>query len=336
LSFIFIVNSLSTNEDPRNGGILPDNEGGRWVPPVFARGFYRQNPGSVYRWNGGHITRLDGYAWHHMPIPADARNEAASGIVADPNRYPLERYSAATVFFANPFMKYRTATGDATARDLYQEGEIWHHLRFHHVGLYRNISYVDHAGSEDYVAGASSMCPWHKQLIPQAYESQDEDERFLSGGLAGKLSLLIALVAFSCSADELDIVLLRDGAWRNRNWIRHDRRTGSGCFFFFLSPLFFPDPMHLVVIHHPLPTSFLTNTVSSNIPRTILATTASSSHVPSILFPSFLAFLYQSIITFPLILFSKPPPNPQALTSPVLQNRKRKKRHGRPRLSRPG
>jgi len=122
-------------------------------------------------------------------------------------------------------MKFRTCPGDASARNLYDTGEIWHHLRFHHVGPYGNISYVDHAGTEDYIAGKSNMCPWHKQLIPQAYECPDQ-ETFNSAGLAGLLPILIALVAFSCEANRLNSVLLNDRSWRNRNWVRHDKSTG--------------------------------------------------------------------------------------------------------------
>jgi len=180
LSFIFIVNHLAANEDPSAGGILPRDVEGRWVPPVFARGFYCQEAGRVYRWNNGQVSRLDNYTWRHGHIDAEGGNEAANGTVLDPNRYPLTHYRAATVFYANPFIKFRTTPGDASARDLHQNGEIWHHLRFHHVGP--NISLVDHAGTEDYLAGRSSACPWHKQLIPQAYEchqTQIQERRFL-------------------------------------------------------------------------------------------------------------------------------------------------------------
>jgi len=226
LSFIFIVNELTVNEEPRSGGLLPQDLEGRWVPPLFAQGFYRQEPGRVYRWNNGQISHVQDYVWHHMHIDANEYSEAANGIVATANRIPLTRFRTATVFYANPFMKFRTAPGDATARNIYDAGEIWHHLRFHHVGPYRDITYVDHAGSEDYIAGRSNTCPWHKQLIPQAYECTDEPS-FPSGGLAGLLPILISLVAFSCSKDRFDGVLLNDRSWTSRNWIRHDRSTGS-------------------------------------------------------------------------------------------------------------
>jgi len=120
-------------------------------------------------------------------------------------------------------MKFRTTPGDASARSLYECGEVWHHLRFHHAP--GNISIVDHAGEEDYLAGSNARCPWRKQIIPQAYECQD-DNAGESGGLAGNRPILIALVAFSCSRSELHNVLTRDESWKNRNWIRHERRTG--------------------------------------------------------------------------------------------------------------
>lgn len=226
LSFIFVVNSVSTNEDPRSGGLPPEYLEGRWVPPSYARGFYRQEPGSVFRWHNGSITRLDDYTWYHMPIEADARNTVANGIVADSYRNPLTRYNAATVFYANPFINFRIALGDMTARDLYKEGDIWHHLRFHHIGLYRDISFVDFAGSEDYISGSSTHKSWHGQLLPEAYDCQEEDEGHDSMGLTGHLSILIALIAFSCSVEMLDNVLLRHRCWINRKWYPHNHRTG--------------------------------------------------------------------------------------------------------------
>lgn len=226
MSFIFIVNELEANEDLNNGGVNAQYEHGRWVPPIHPQGFYRQTAGDVYRWDNGSITRLNshGYVWRDGAIEADANNDAAGGIVVNRDGYYLQRYRAATVFYANPFMKFRTSPGDASARSLYEYGEIWHHLRFHHTE--ENISIVDHAGAEDYLAGSNARCPWRKQLIPQAYECQIESAGE-SQGLAGNLPILIALVAFSCSAAELHNVLTRDESWRNRNWVRHDRRTGS-------------------------------------------------------------------------------------------------------------
>lgn len=224
LSFIFIVNEVVANDDPDTHGVLPRTEnGGRWAPPIYAQGFYRQTEGKVYRWKNGDVTRLENYRWHAMYIEPTETDEAANGVVMDPYARPLTRYRSATVFYANPFTKFRSAPGDATARNLYDQGEIWHNLRFHHTGP--NISLVDHAGEEDYLIGNNTRCSWHKQLVPQAYECQENNEE--SGGLAGLLPILIALVAFSCKTSELDDVLRRGRSWRNRNWVRHSYSNGS-------------------------------------------------------------------------------------------------------------
>lgn len=221
VSFLFIVNELQVNEDPRNGVIPRVDENGRWIPPVFRAGFYAQTAGRVYRWRDGVVTAADGYQWHSEHINATTQALGANGTVYAPNNVPLDCYKATTVFYCNPWTQFLTAFGDAGARDMTMSTEPnhrWWPLTFRHD---RQISRVDVVG-EEYLAGTGAT--WVDQLVPNAYNNYPPSHQ--SAGLAGDLPTVISLVAFSCPYDQLDDVLLVDRAWQNHQWIGHTRQTG--------------------------------------------------------------------------------------------------------------
>jgi hypothetical protein len=105
----------------------------------------------------------------------------------------------------------------------------WYPLNFRHD---RGLSRIDTVGDEQSLASYGGR--WVDQLGLAAYNYPDPDPEAeitppdppASEGLAGNLSILIALIAFSCRNHDLDTVLLTDRAWRRRQWRGHNRQHG--------------------------------------------------------------------------------------------------------------
>lgn len=220
-SFLFIVNELPTNDDPDVAGSVPPRmDHGRYYPPVVAQGFLAQTPGHVFRWRDGLVSLAEGYIWSLQPDGyAQGRiyaNSLNTGVV-----WP-EYYRTATVFYCNHFAKFFTARGDTSTRDSLDPEDSWHPLSFFHENS--NVSYVDHSGDQEFLAVRHAS--WIEQLLPNTYRRHSKNGP-ASGGLAGLLPIVIALVAFSClNRDELYRVLINDRAWRGHRWVPHERETG--------------------------------------------------------------------------------------------------------------
>ncbi len=203
-SFLFAVDGLTLNEDYTNGGVTPRVDGdGLWLPPVYSAGFGGQNPGTIYRWNGGDIS--------------------TSGI---PNASSLQLYKMTTMFWCNSFRQFVAAHGDATTRDIANEDleHQWHPINFHHE---ETLSRIDYAGELYLVGNRATFSP---QLGLTSYES-NEDDAPIAEGLAGDLAMLVALVAFSCKRRELSRVLIDDRAWSSYRWMGHNRSPGRKHYF---------------------------------------------------------------------------------------------------------
>ena len=114
-----------------------------------------------------------------------------------------------------------TATGDASTRHMAlsaDPGNRWWPLTFRHHGA---LSRVEEVGEEQYLAGTGA--PFIADFGLGAYNNRHAPA---SGGLAGNLAALVALIAFSCESDQLDNVLIHDRAWRRHRWRGHDRPDG--------------------------------------------------------------------------------------------------------------
>ncbi|KAK0123984.1 hypothetical protein ONS95_008972 [Cadophora gregata] len=209
VSFLFVVNGTTLNDDPQEDGVVPRvDDYGRWLPPIYAAGFGRQNRGTVFRWSDGDISTASGYRWD-------------DGYGKTPNDDTLELYKATTMVWCNPFYQFMVAAGDATTRNIADTvpGDTWYAINFHHEDA---LSRLDYVGNQ-YLAGNDRS--FIRQLGLSAYENPDEDAP-RSSGLAGNLAMLIGLVAFSCKRRDLDRVLLTERAWRGNRWHGHNHSHG--------------------------------------------------------------------------------------------------------------
>lgn len=202
VTFLFSVNELDINDNPSRGGVAPrTDEHGYWVPPTFAAGFKRSAPKHLYRWKNGVIDKM----------------EADASTVCD----FLDPYKTSTVVYCDPWLQFRAVPYDASSYDVESTGyPRWHCLSFTH---YEGISRVGIAGTAQYLAGGGQ--DWINQLGLSTYCNDNDNSQ--SQGLTGDLGILIALIAFSCRANDLDKILMSDKAWHRYRWSGHNRRHGS-------------------------------------------------------------------------------------------------------------
>jgi hypothetical protein len=194
------------------------------MPPIIPQGYLAQEPGSVYRWSNGNISRASNYQWTHVPIgdPVYANGTIYCTLPDGGVLWPAY-FRAATIFYCNHFSMFYTTPGDASTKELaqYQEHENWWPLSFFHQD---NRSYLDHCGEEDFSAVRNAA--WIDELLPKAYRCPRADGP-TQGGLSGLLPIIIALLAFSCTdRNELHKILIEDRVWRGHKWYPHKRRTG--------------------------------------------------------------------------------------------------------------
>jgi len=211
ISFLFSVNELPINDEPDQGGLVPRvDDNGRLLPPLYSNGFWPQVPGHMFRWKDGVITRAEGYQWYN-------------GDGWAPGNIPLTLYRATSMFWCNEWTQFLTADGDVSTRDIATSlfpNNRWYPLTFDHDGA---LSRVDSAYEHQHFAGTGDN--W---IGPLGLRSHSNNNRHVpqSTGLAGNLSTVIGLIAFSCRADELVTVLLNDRAWRRNEWRGHNREHG--------------------------------------------------------------------------------------------------------------
>lgn len=214
-TFLFAVNELSINEDPGDGGVAPRfNENRMWIPPIYRNGFGVQTPGALYRWTDGIITGADDCQFH-----AKSWSERETST-------PLTLYDATSMFWAGNFTQFMSTPGDASTRDMANEefssaSYRWWPLTFRHE---ETLSRIEITGGETFLAGSGSVTSWIKNLGLHAYISHRHETR--AEGLAGRITMIIALVAFSCQFKDLEKILLVDRAWHLNKWRRHGRTDG--------------------------------------------------------------------------------------------------------------
>jgi hypothetical protein len=201
-----VVNELRINDDTRHGGVAPRyDEYGYWSPPTCRAGFGPSNQGRFYRWSNGVISPVGG----NTQLGSDY----------------LTPYRATSVFYCNPFYQFIAAIGDVSMRDM-ETAETpydrWYRLRFRYDEALP-LSRLDIGGSEDYLVGTEAN--WVNQLGLSSYVSTDPSAPIVHG-LSGDLTLLIALIAFSCESRYFDRVLLQDNAWYRYHWRGHNRHDG--------------------------------------------------------------------------------------------------------------
>lgn len=203
-SFLFVVDELPINDSSEIPPRLDEN--GRWCPPIYRDGFSPPHPGHLYRWRNGVVSAI-----------------------GQPN-IQLTPYETTTVFWCNPFNQFFTAIEDVSTFDMataQSPCDRWYPLAFEHEG---NLSLVQFVADQEYLAstGAGAEPGWIHRLGLDSYRCPYEPYPGAprARGLGGDLSILIALISFSCSFNNLDRALLEERAWHDYRWRGHSHHHG--------------------------------------------------------------------------------------------------------------
>ncbi|PQE24184.1 hypothetical protein CJF31_00002416 [Rutstroemia sp. NJR-2017a BVV2] len=222
-SFLLVVNELSVNENPYDGGIPPrTNEHGYWLPPIHSAGFGQQIPGRLFRWSQGNITDLynTGYQWYNGGWWHTSNDRVTT---------LLTHYETTSLFWCNDFTQFLMLETDATTQDIEtaeHPHNRWYPLTFHNTGRVSRVA----AAGDQYLAGNRAW--WIDRLGLEAYRSLERHTPVAVSGLGGRIATIFALVAFSCrDADEL-YTILTSHDWcrglRNHHRAHHGRRHERG------------------------------------------------------------------------------------------------------------
>jgi hypothetical protein len=214
LGFLYQIDALETIYDhthqPRILSVAErkGNDIARlWFPPVYANQFSRR-AGNLYRWLGDGDAEL---------VEDDERPEK------------LERFQVASVFFQARQDNFLAVLKDCTKKDIGNEPHGWCQISFHHQpGL---MSMVDIGGDRFMLAAPANGCSWMPQVLPEVYNYDTRNPRLGKppgppGGLCGRLSLLIAMAAFSAPVTHAETVVSQ--YFRGNTWTRHPFEIGIG------------------------------------------------------------------------------------------------------------
>ncbi|KAI9765510.1 MAG: hypothetical protein M1840_007336 [Geoglossum simile] len=200
ISFLFQVSDLRVDYNHH----MPRADGppGNWLPPDNREPF-EITYGPLYSWEDGKVNSLQ------LPgnTPADIRYACGSNMV---------EHSTASAFFQQQTGKMLTVPFNVAEVNFTSTPYDWRTIGFSHrevrlaaPGGVGNLSILDFTGEERLAAPGST--PWVGELLPTVYDYYRSPTPGattpVSAGLCGKLCLVLALLAFSCTRDRVDRVL---------------------------------------------------------------------------------------------------------------------------------
>ncbi|MCJ1301003.1 hypothetical protein MMC08_003802 [Hypocenomyce scalaris] len=203
-SFLFIIDSITL--DYQSGYPDVDPENGFWRPPRETQAFNCTSSSGLQRWDGGTVT--------DFPV-----NDA----------HTLTRYSVASVFYQSESGRFLAVPTDCRDQIVDRTGKAWRQVGFE----YRednNISILGCEMSNNYhILAAPGSSTWMPEMLPAIYNRTPmfgPPEHSDPGGLAGSLSLLVALTAFAWEPANMAAGI--NYSFQSPNWRRHGRPIDRG------------------------------------------------------------------------------------------------------------
>jgi hypothetical protein len=175
-----------------------------WFPPNRAKMITRRT-GNLYRWSMGESQLVD-----DMPRPE-------------------KKVEVASVFFQAKQDNFVATLKDCTQHNIVDEDVGWSYIGFRHNS--GNLSEVDVGGERFLLAAPADGSSWMPQVLPKVYNYDTKSPsarefRGAPGGLCGRLSLLIAMAAFSAEVNHAEAVVSH--CFGVGEWRKHQFATGIG------------------------------------------------------------------------------------------------------------
>ena len=205
--------------EPNYENHAPRNVGGHWAPPIRRSGIKARGHPHRFRWRSGTPEALT----------------AAQFTNLTQGRTPFD---VATMFATNGKFRAVPFNASTTSVQSHNLGD-YKEVEFQYVRLgpsaqpLQLYSQVEFAGAHARLA-ASGQSHWIRDLFPEAYHWRAQDASFANAtnaGLIGRLSMILALAAFSCPVQSVGYVIsncLRHKEWRHHNSPHGRTRAAHG------------------------------------------------------------------------------------------------------------
>jgi hypothetical protein len=216
--FIWSVDDLETNYpdriEPRYNtmsttSIANDRVKPYWLPPNHRDHYKIKREGNLYRWDTEGSKRVPQFS-----------------------RKTLSLYSTASVFIQARQDNFLVIDQDCRERDVVELDCGWSQLGFNHH-MSSGLSEARFYGRDHpYLAAPANGSTWMPQVVPATYNRPIAGPRRcevlppLTGGLCGRLAIILALVAFSADVASVERVIAN--GFRLGRWLEQDVPVGIG------------------------------------------------------------------------------------------------------------
>lgn len=210
LAFLWSIDTIEPNEGEARqkylkvGSSKGSNIAKLWFPPTQRAQFKRLTDGKLYRWCMGESTRCE-----------------------DDER-PGARHDVASVFFQPRQDNFVVTQLDCTRYNVAEATSGWGYIKFDHLA--DGLSAVDFVAERFGLAAPAHNCPWMPQVLPRVYDYETSpyvrEYHGPSGGLCGKLSLLIGMAAFSVEEEYAEEII--SSSFGFGSWTKHSHKEGIG------------------------------------------------------------------------------------------------------------
>jgi hypothetical protein len=211
-SFCFSLKWIGPNyaHETRRVSDPPDS---LWIPPSKRKAITLISNSNWYYWHNGIVREMPEARWNH-----------------------IQTYRTSSMFWGHDRQAFLASPCDCTETDINTQlggnNDIplhWRKLSFdNNITNHQCLSLIGYNYNRDQL-GATGSPAWMPQLLPEVYQYQGTAQSHRTCQLAGDLSLLLGLAAFSTppqtTIEEIGALLRMTNT--GTEWAGHDKPTGS-------------------------------------------------------------------------------------------------------------